>query len=145
MDPEYLDRVYHKYISNLKQFIPEGFQDIKDVSGVGSNELLADYDCGFGVDKLHYNFFVMESLDKLTLFNKKFTVWIVPEILNSESITYCLIALNKGGDIKPEVAFKAIGRHNRSDVILKFLENSLSEIDENERELSSFYEDDSDF
>lgn len=79
----------------------------------------------------HY-FHVIESEEKITLFNERFIVWIVPEIMESTAVTYTIIALNHPVAPHLELVFSALGVYNNSHFVMAVLEKILDDIQENE-------------
>lgn len=136
-DLSLLDRYYKKFAKDLYSFIPDGIYFI-------NLELLHHFDllhfqpnAGHKDSVLSHHFHVMESPEKITLFNDEFVIWIMPEKVIDTSVTYTLIALNPG-DQEPqlEAAFIASGVYNSSKLVLKVLEKFLFEIQETERTLA---------
>ena len=86
---------------------------------------------------LSQQFFVIEAPEKITLVNDQFIVWIMPEIAFDTSLTYVLIALNRGEqEPQLEAAFIASGIYNSSRLVLKILEKLLLDIQETEEALA---------
>ncbi|MBS0622527.1 MAG: hypothetical protein JSR80_06180 [Verrucomicrobia bacterium] len=85
-----------------------------------------------GEDPLTCYFHVLESHDKLTLFNENFVVWIAPQLLAQETATVTFIGVIKGETIHLELVFATRGVYNKSKTILDVLEKLLEEIRENE-------------
>lgn len=135
MDPEEIELHYEHYMRDLKQFLPDGIIDI-DLEYLSDLGLLTETplsnDDGAA---LTHNFYVVESQEKLTLFNQKYVIWIVPKVVDQAPVTYTLIALHEEEDTHLEMAFTTRGVYNHSSMVLKILEKFLEQIDENEREL----------
>ena len=89
-------------------------------------------DAGDEPDPLTHEFHVLETPDKLTLFNETFAIWIVPQLVDQEPTTVALIGLIKGDQVELELAFTASGVYNSSKMVLQVLEKLLLEIRENE-------------
>lgn len=136
-DLSLLEFYYKKFTRDLYSLMPDGLYFI-------NLELLHHFDllhfqpnAGRKDSVLSYHFHVIESPEKITLFNDEFVVWIMPEKVLDASITYTLIALNFPREQEPqlEAAFIASGVYNSSKLVLKVLEKFLFEIQETERTL----------
>ena len=77
-------------------------------------------------------FHVVESKDKITLFNDQFVIWIVPKKVNNEPMTLVLVAIDAQTKPRLEMAFSMSGIYNTSRLVLRVLEKFLSDIQENE-------------
>lgn len=131
-DPKELEADYQKYINNLPTFIPDGIVAI-DLSLLHELDLLACEESLEGHDtNLTHNFYVVESAEKLTLFNQKYVVWIVPKLVEQIPTTYTFIALNDKKKTQLEMAFSTSGIYNQSNLVLRILEKFLEQIEENE-------------
>jgi hypothetical protein len=137
MDPEELELDYQKYINNLKEFVPDGVVEI-DLSLLHELGLLSYGDEEGEESSLTHNFYVIESSDKLTLFNQKYVVWIVPKLIEQTPVTYTLIALNEKKQTHLEMVFSTSGVYNHSNLVLRILEKFLEQIEENEEELCRY-------
>lgn len=142
MEPVDLENAFNHYMSDLPQHVPDGIVDV-DLSLLQELGLLVcdDEEPEEISDSLTHNFFVIESSDKLTLFNEKFSIWIVPKILNEIPTTYTLIALNEEQKPRLEMVFTTSGVYNHSSLVLRILEKFLEQIEENEEEICRFKED----
>ncbi|MEZ5315434.1 MAG: hypothetical protein R3E91_04410 [Chlamydiales bacterium] len=142
MEPADLERSYNYYINDLSNHVPDGIVEVNlallQEFGLltynqGSSEEISD--------SFSHNFFVIESPDKLTLFNDKFSIWIVPKMMNGAPTTYTLIALNEENQPHLEIVFTASGVYNHSGLVLRILEKFLQQIEENEEEICRLKED----
>ncbi len=126
-----LDSSYEQFINRLPELIPDGIVqvDLKLLQKLG---LLHEEIENDSTTSLTRFFHVVESKDKITLFNDQFVIWIVPEKLDTEPHTLVLIALNTQPKPKLEMAFTISGIYNTSRLVLRVLERFLSEIQENE-------------
>jgi hypothetical protein len=131
-----LEEYFNKYITSLADFLPEGLIQV-------------DIDLLQKLDLLHYHnykpnpsltryFHVIESVEKITLINEQFIVWIVPENLEEQPMTFVLIALNNPEQPHLEMGFVTMGVYNTSRLVLKLLEKFLFDIQENEEALIGF-------
>ncbi len=135
-----IEESYKSFTKNLTFWLPEGLSSI---------DLKLLYD----LDLLHFQpleaqkqfklqslFHIIESLEKITLVNQEFIVWIIPSFSEEQSTTV-LIALNRGEE-KPriEIGFMGTGIYNQSKLILQVLEKFLIEIQETEHLLERVLE-----
>lgn len=135
MSPEELELDFLKYFADLKTFAPDGIVDI-DLSLLHELGLLASQeDEEEQENSLTHNFYVIESADKLTLFNQKYAIWIVPKLVDERPTTYTLIALTDQQKTHLEMVFATSGVYNHSSLVLRILERFLEQIEENEKEL----------
>lgn len=141
MEPVDLEKAFNHYMRDLPQHVPDGIVEV-DLSLLQELGLLVcDNEEQEISDSLTHNFFVIESADKLTLFNDKFSVWIVPKMLHETPTTYTLIALNEQEKPHLEMVFTTTGVYNHSSLVLRILEKFLEQIEENEDEICRFKED----
>lgn len=137
MNPEELEIDYQKYIGDLKQFAPDGVVEI-DLSLLHELGLLSCEEENEETSLTH-NFYVVESSDKLTLFNQKYVVWIVPKLIDQTPTTYTLIAaLKEKKQTHLEMVFSTAGVYNHSSLVLRILEKFLEQIEENDEEIFKF-------
>lgn len=137
MNPGEIEQHYQAYIKNLKEFVPDGiievdFNLLHDLGLLCELEVLEETE----EEMFTHSFYVVESSDKLTLFNQKFVVWIVPQLLEQNPITYTLVALNAPETMHLEMVFATAGVYNHSALVLRILEKFLEQIDENEKEIN---------
>ncbi len=131
-DPLELETAYQGYIGNLKNFLPDGVVEVdlallQELGLLGTEEEMED--------NLSHNFYVVESTEKLTLFNQKFAIWIVPQMVQETPTTFTLIARNAEEKPQLEMAFSTTGVYNHSSLVLRVLEKFLDQIEENEKEI----------
>jgi len=105
-------------------------------------------DGGFGVadgkvslkddpEDLTQYFHVIESQEKVTLFNEQFLVWIVPKTEQDVPVTYVLIAINAQNKTSLEVVFTTSGVYNTPKYVLKVLQFYLLDMLETEATLTA--------
>lgn len=134
-NPQEIEVVFQKYMSNLKEYAPDGIIDV-DLQLMQELDLLhSDESFESEHAELSHSFYVVESHEKLTLFNDRFVVWIVPQIVDDVATTYTLIALNEDQKNRLEMVFATTGVYNHSSLVLRILEKFLDQIDENEEEI----------
>lgn len=89
-------------------------------------------------DDLTQYFHVIESPEKVTLFNEQFLVWIIPRTEHSMPSTYVMIALNHQEKANLEVVFTTSGVYNTPRYVLKILQHFLLDVLETEETLILF-------
>lgn len=122
-------------MKDLSGCVPDGIIDVdltllQELELLNSEKSITEED-----SNLTQSFYVIESPDKLTLFNQKFIVWIVPKLVDQLPKTFTLIALNENGKPHLEMVFTTSGIYNHSSLVLRILEKFLEQIEENEEEL----------
>ncbi|MEX1013259.1 MAG: hypothetical protein WD595_01300 [Waddliaceae bacterium] len=131
---------YQTFTQNLNYWLPDGLTVIDDAA-VDEMGILKTPESERTPAIAQY-FHVVESIDKITLINQDFVVWIVPELRKKEKpVTYTLIALNKNDIPKLELGFAVTDQSSSSWVVLKILENYLKEIKETESTMHHFEDD----
>lgn len=131
-----LDSSYEQFIHHLPELIPDGvvMVDLKLLQKLGLLHEEIENDSSTSLTRF---FHVVESKDKITLFNDQFVIWIVPEKLDNEPHTLVLVALDSHPKPKLEMAFSMSGIYNTSRLVLRVLERFLSDIQENEDLISN--------
>lgn len=137
MNPQELEADYQRYMANIKEYAPDGVVAI-DLPLLQELNLLSLEEEGNEESSLTHNFYVVESADKLTLFNQKYVVWIVPKLVDQTPTTYTLIALNDKKQTHLEMVFATSGVYNHSNLVLRILEKFLEQIEENEAEICKY-------
>jgi len=138
LNPIELDQAYESFITNLHRFVPDGIIDV-DLTLLSDLGVL-EYD-QFENDKdseefPHY-FHVIETSDKVTLFNHQFAVWIVPKMINGSPTTLTLISLIADDKPNLEIVFSTTGIYNTPKYVLKVLKSYLSDVLDTEAVISS--------
>ena len=141
VNPAQLEASYQEYIQDLSRWVPDGVVAV-DLALLQQLGLLhTDLGATPPDDTLNYYFNVIETPDKLTLFNQDFVVWIVPETVDGVATTFTLIATHHttASQEKPhlELVFTTSGVYNSSELVLRILEHFLQEIKENEDTITS--------
>ena len=141
MNPIQLDQIYSKYISNLSSWIPEGIIEV-------SMPLLEDigllkhetFENDKNQEQLPHYFHVIETNEKVTLFNHQFVIWIIPKIIDETPSTIVMIALINNQDPHLEIVFSTQGVYNTPKFVLKLIKYYLSEVIDTEEAISSIEE-----
>ena len=84
------------------------------------------------------SFHIIESWEKITLYNEFYAVWIIPKIVDGTASTFTLISSIQGQSTHLEVVFSTSGIYNAPRLILKITEHFLNDIEENEKLISQF-------
>lgn len=139
-DIAHLEAKFQSFIRTLPEWLPDGIQHV-DLFMLQRLDLLAvAEESGDVMTTLTRHFHVVEAPDKITLFNKQFVAWILPQIVEHCPMTFTLIALQSDEGPIPETAFVTSGVYNTSRYVLRILERLLHEIQENEATLQELLE-----
>lgn len=130
-----LDSYYEIFMKNLPELIPDGIIEV-DIHLLQKLELLTEEDIAAVSPTLTRFFHVVESKEKITLYNDQFVIWVVPEKIQDEPTTIVLIAINDSSRPRLELAFATSGIYNTSRLVLRILEKLLAEIQETEDVIS---------
>jgi len=133
INPVDLENSYQGYMANLSQWIPDGPIHV-DLALLRSMTLVNVhlFEPENVVPSTTEQFYVIETSEKLTLFNNDFSVWIVPKMVDGISTTMTLVALNHSGKPHLELIFLTSGVYNNSRLVLSILDFFLQEVRENE-------------
>lgn len=135
MDPDLFEERFELYLNDLSHYLPDGIFEV-DLSLLQMLGLLSPMEEFYDeAEGLTHSFYVVESKEKLTLYNQRFIVWIVPQVIDQETKTITFVASNSQKVHPLEMAFCTSGIYNHSGLVLRILEKYLQEIEENEREL----------
>lgn len=137
MNPIQLEEAYKDFTDNLQEWAPDGcihvsLQLLQDLG------LLNNWDeTPSSSESLTQQFHVVETNDKVTLFNEKFAVWITPQAQTELPSTLIIIALIQ--NLKPhlEIVYSTSGVYNTPKYILKVLQHFMTEMLDTEATLSS--------
>ena len=138
VNPIQLEEAYNEFIKDLNVWIPDGIIDA-DLKLLDELGLLNQEDLEVEEDQDHFPhyFHVIETADKVTLFNHQFVVWIVPQVMNDVPCTLTLIALMNSSKPQLELVFSTSGVYNTPKFVLKILRHFLSEVIDTEAIISS--------
>lgn len=152
-NPEKIEAKYYDILENLSGCLPDGIIDIDlkflEEANLISNkeEVEANYANNAPKESPSMQFHIMESEDKVTLFNNEFTVWILPanSEKNIQSKTLVVIGQYYDKENSEEVptislGFSTTGMYNTSKIILKIAEHFIKKItsaDKSLQEISS--------
>ena len=137
LNPIQIEEFYQEYFHNLNKWAHDGILrvDLPMLHELGILESLQS-EPNLGDDLTQY-FHVIESAEKVTLFNEQFVVWIIPKTEEKNPITYVLIALNHEEKPSLEIVFSTAGVYNTPKYVLKVLQHFLIDMLETEATLIS--------
>jgi hypothetical protein len=137
LNPIEIDNLYKEYTDNLSQWAHDGVISI-DLKMLHDLGLLTEINQGKeDQDDLTQYFHVIESAEKVTLFNEQFLIWIVPKMEQDNPITYVMIAIIVDGKAHLEIVFTTSGVYNTPKYVLKVLQYFLLDMLETEATLTS--------
>ena len=138
LNPIQIEEAYKNFIANLPNLAHDGITTI-DLKFLHDQGLLqAIQEDKSDPDDLTQYFHVIESVEKVTLFNEQFIVWIIPKMDGDQPLTYVLIALNHPENAHLEVVFSTRGVYNTPRYVLKVLQHFLVDMLETEETLTLF-------
>jgi hypothetical protein len=135
LSPNQLEDQYRHFMGELKSCSPEEIVRV-DIHLLHSLGLLGERLEESAHQPLTHYFHVIETTEKITLFNERFAVWIVPVVLDGEAVTYTLVAQTNVQHPRLELVLASSGVYNSSRIVLQVLERMLEEIEENESTLA---------
>lgn len=137
INPIALEEAYREYTNNLAHWAHDGIIsiDLAVLHELGLLEHLQD-DPEDSDDLTQY-FHVIESVEKVTLFNEQFVIWIIPKTEQEVPMTYVLIALCHQEKPNLEIVFTTSGVYNTPKYVLKVLQFFLIDMLETEATLTS--------
>lgn len=138
LNPIQIEESYKEFMSNLPQWAHDGIIPI-DLNFLHDQGLLGSLsEEASDPDDLTQYFHVIESVEKVTLFNEQFIVWIIPRMESDQPMTYVLIALIQADKPHLEIVFTTNGVYNTPKYVLKVLQHFLVDMLETEATLTSF-------
>ena len=137
MNPIQLEEAYIDFTENFQKWSPEDFitvnlQLLQELGLLNTPELESSES-----DSISQQFHVIETSDKVTLFNKQFAIWIVPQTDSELPSTLIIISLIQ--NLKPhlEIVYTTSGVYNTPKYILRVLQHFLAEVLDTEAIISS--------
>jgi hypothetical protein len=138
INPNVLEEAYKEFSKDLLKWVPDGIiqVDLKLLNDLG---LLnnAELEHSISDDQLNHYFHIIETPDKVTLFNEQFAIWIVPQLVDETPTTTTLIALLQSNKPHLEIVYLTSGVYNTPKYILKVLQHFLEEVQDTEAVISS--------
>ena len=137
LNPSEIESLYSEYSANLADFLHDGIMNV-NLNFLYELGLLEEIPSqADDPDDLTQYFHVIESPEKVSLFNEQFLIWIVPKMENDLPITYVLIALCNQTKANLEVVFTTSGIYNTPKFVLKVLQHFLLDMIETEATLTA--------
>ena len=138
LDPNKIEEIYQEYVGDLSQWIPDGLVSVNLnlLHELGLLENIQDEQNE--QDDFTQYFHVIETPEKVTLFNEQFLVWIVPKNEEENPVTYVMIALNNEQEAHLEIVFTTAGVYNTPKFVLKVLQYYLMDMLETEATLTAY-------
>ena len=138
INPNILEEAYQEFSKDLLKWVPDGILrvDLKVLNDLGllnSSEL----EHSITDDQLNNYFHIIETSDKVTLFNEQFAIWIVPQLIDESPTTATFIALLQANKPHLEIVYLTSGVYNTPKYILKVLQQFLAEVQDTEAVISS--------
>ncbi len=128
VNPIQLEEAYKEFTQNLQKWIPDGVISV-DLTLLHELGLLSFAELEQATqDPISHYFHVIETSDKVTLFNEQFAIWIVPKSEEPTPSTLTFIALLHAGKPHLEIVFSSSGVYNSPKYILKVLQHFLTEV-----------------
>jgi len=128
-------------MENIHHWLQEGVVDV-NLDLLQKFSLLDPSDEKGGQESFPFYFHVIETPEKVTLFNNQFVVWIIPRVIDELPSTLVLIALAQKDDLHLEIAFSTKGDYNTPKYVLKTLRYYLTEVLETEEAIASIQQGD---
>ena len=137
INPMRLEEAYKEFSQNLSKWVPDGVITV-NMQLFHELGLLhhSEFEHAHTDDITHY-FHVVETPDKVTLFNDQFSIWIVPKLVNDNATTLTYIALLSNNKPHLEIVFSTSGVYNSPRYILKVLQHFLTEVLDTEAMISA--------
>ncbi len=133
INPIILEEAYLEFSQNLKKWIPDGIIHV-DLRLLHELGLLSNSELEQSVNEANLSlyFHIIETPDKVTLFNDQFAIWIIPELINEVPTTTTMISLLHGNKPRLEIVYTTSGVYNTPKYILKVLQHFLKEVQDTE-------------
>lgn len=138
LNPIQIEEAYKEFMGNLPGCVHDGIThiDLKFLHDQGLLDALQN-DKNDPDDLTQY-FHVIESTEKVTLFNEQFIVWIIPKMESEQPFTYVMIALNHPEKAHLEIVFATYGVYNTPRYVLKVLQHFLADMLETEETVTLY-------
>jgi hypothetical protein len=128
INPIQLEEAYNEFSQNLSKWVPDGVIQVNlsllhDLGLLNQSQFEQN-----SIDNITHYFHVIETPDKVTLFNQQFAIWIVPKLVDENPTTLTYVALLNNNKPHLELVFSTAGVYNTPKYILKVLQHFLSEV-----------------
>lgn len=140
ISPAELEESFKEFSENFAKWIPDGIIPVNLSLLHDLGLLRQSYFEQNTQESLSHLFHVLETQEKVTLFNEQFAIWIVPKVIDEQATTLTFIALlSQLQNTKPhlEIVFSSAGVYNTPRYILKVLQHFLTEVIDTEEVISS--------
>ncbi len=128
MDPNVLEESFQGFVKELSKWLPDGITEI-NLSVMHHLGLLSQAHLEQkNSDAINHYFHVIETPEKITLFNEQFAIWIVPQNADNQSKTLTFISLLNNIAPHLEIVFSTEGVYNTPKYIMKILQHYLTEV-----------------
>lgn len=138
INPNVLEEAFQEFSKDLSKWAPDGVVhvDLKLLNDLG---LLNNAELEHSISDAHLNhyFHIIETPDKVTLFNEQFAIWIIPQVVEDTPTTTTLISLLQGNKPHLEIVYTTAGVYNSPKYILKILQHFLAEVQDTEAVISA--------
>lgn len=140
LNPQILEKSYQGYIRDPGRWIQDGIIEVnlELLKQFNLNNITSEEEKDLQAQFPFY-FHVIETDEKVTLFNNQFAVWIVPQIVEEIPTTLTLIALVQDENPRLEIAFSTSGAYNTPKYVLKILRHFLTEVLDTEEEIATIW------
>lgn len=136
LNPSRLEVAFQDFTQNFHKWAPDGVIDVNmsvlEELGLLNHKILESTES----DSLMHQFHVVETPDKVTLFNEQFAIWIVPKMVEDTPTTLTFIALVPNEEPHLEIVFSTAGVYNTPKYILGVLQHFLTEVADTESIIS---------
>lgn len=133
---EQLDIFFDHLTKNTKDLLPDGILDI-NIKTLHTLQLLSEESSMDEIPESHL-LQAVESEGKITLYNDRFALWIVPQVGASPSATVVYVATHNDAGVRAELGFRTTGVHNKSKTILRLIDKFLIDIQDTDSIIASF-------
>jgi len=138
INPSILEEAFQEFSKDLSKWIPDGIihVDMKLLSDLG---LLNNAELQHPINEANLNhyFHIVETPEKVTLFNEQFAIWIIPQLVNDTPTTTTMISLLQVNKPHLEIVYMTSGVYNTPKYILKILQHFLAEVQDTEAVISA--------
>jgi len=139
INPIQLENAYKEFSEDFSKWIPDGLIQV-NLQFLQEMGILAQAEDPSSTNSLTHQFHVIETHDKVTLFNEQFAIWIVPQTQTELASTMILIALlQKKKRPHLEIVYTTAGVYNTPKYILKVLQHFLADVIDTEETLAMIH------
>lgn len=137
INPIHLEQAYGEFSQNLNRWVPDGVIQVNlsllhDLGLLNQTQFEQS-----SIDNISHYFHVIETPDKVTLFNQQFAIWIVPKLVDDNPTTLTYVALLTNNKPHLELVYSTSGVYNTPKYILKVLQHFLTEVLDTEAIISA--------